>query len=108
MPCLPNQPNDHDEVEVMSDQVWFVTASSRGLGRAVVEEALKAGNRVVATARRPEALHDLAASPNGHLLAVPLDVTNPAQADAAIRSAVDAFGRVDVVVNNAGFRRRST
>ncbi len=87
----------------MTDQVWFVTGSSRGLGRSVVEEALAAGNRVVATARRTDALADLAATAGPRLLAVPLDVTDPAQASSAIQAAVDAFGRVDVVVNNAGY-----
>ena len=87
----------------MTDQVWFVTGSSRGLGRAVAEEALQAGARVVATARRTDALAGLAGTSGGRLLTVPLDVTHPAQAQAAIQAAVGAFGRIDVVVNNAGY-----
>jgi NAD(P)-dependent dehydrogenase (short-subunit alcohol dehydrogenase family) len=87
----------------MTDQVWFVTGSSRGLGRSVAEEALQAGHRVAATARRADALGDLVGTHGGRLLTVPLDVTDPAQAEAAIQAAVDAFGRIDVVVNNAGY-----
>ncbi|MDX3214078.1 SDR family NAD(P)-dependent oxidoreductase [Streptomyces sp. ME02-6991-2B] len=87
----------------MSDQVWFITGSSRGLGRSVAEEALAAGHRVVATARRTSSLDDLAAQYGDRLLSVPLDVTDPAQAESAVAAAVDAFGRIDVVVNNAGY-----
>lgn len=87
----------------MSEQVWFITGSSRGLGRSVAEEALAAGHKVVATARRTGALDDLAARYGDRLLTVPLDVTDPSQAEAAVAAAVDAFGRIDVVVNNAGY-----
>jgi NAD(P)-dependent dehydrogenase (short-subunit alcohol dehydrogenase family) len=87
----------------MTDQVWFVTGSSRGLGRSVVEEALAAGRKVVATARRTSALEDLAGRYGEQLLPVALDVTDPAQAAAAVERAVERFGRVDVVVNNAGY-----
>jgi NAD(P)-dependent dehydrogenase (short-subunit alcohol dehydrogenase family) len=87
----------------MAEKVWFVTGSSRGLGRAIVIAALKQGDRVVATARRPEALHDLAAGHPQRLLAVPLDVTDAAAAEAAVEAAVREFGRLDVVVNNAGY-----
>ncbi|GAA0449455.1 short-chain dehydrogenase/reductase [Paractinoplanes deccanensis] len=87
----------------MTEQVWFVTGSSRGLGRAVVEEALVAGHRVVATARKPAALDDLAAKFGDRLMAVALDVTDPEQARRAVDEAIGAFGRIDVVVNNAGY-----
>ncbi|MFE4610182.1 SDR family NAD(P)-dependent oxidoreductase [Streptomyces niveus] len=87
----------------MSDQVWFITGASRGLGRAVAEEALAAGNRVVATARRPEAFADLAEKYGDRLLALRLDVTDPEQARATVEAAVETFGRIDVVVNNAGY-----
>jgi NAD(P)-dependent dehydrogenase (short-subunit alcohol dehydrogenase family) len=87
----------------MSEQVWFITGSSRGLGRSVAEEVLAAGHRVVATARRTEALDDLAARYGDRVLAVELDVTDPAQAQAAVDTAVRAFGRIDIVVNNAGY-----
>jgi NAD(P)-dependent dehydrogenase (short-subunit alcohol dehydrogenase family) len=81
-------------------QVWFITGSSRGLGRALVQAALDAGDSVVATARKPEQLADLAGD---RLLPVALDVTDPAQVEAAIAAGVERFGRLDVIVNNAGY-----
>jgi NAD(P)-dependent dehydrogenase (short-subunit alcohol dehydrogenase family) len=84
-------------------EVWFVTGSSRGLGRAIVEAALDAGDQVVATARRVEQLQDLVDRYPGQVVAVPLDVTDPGAVDAAVRAGVEAFGRLDVVVNNAGY-----
>ncbi len=84
-------------------KVWFVTGSSRGLGRAVAEEALAAGHDVVATARDTSALADLAAKYPDTVLPYPLDVTDPAAAEDAVRAAVDRFGHLDVVVNNAGY-----
>lgn len=84
-------------------QIWFITGSSRGLGRALVEAALAAGDNVVATARRPEQLDDLAETYADQLLALPLDVTDPAAASSALSAATERFGRVDVVVNNAGY-----
>jgi NADP-dependent 3-hydroxy acid dehydrogenase YdfG len=74
-----------------------------GLGRSVTEEALAAGRKVVATARRTSALDDLAERYGEQLLPVALDVTDPAQASAAVDRAVERFGRIDVVVNNAGY-----
>lgn len=84
-------------------QVFLVTGSSRGLGREIIEAALAAGNQVVATARRSEQLADLVDKYGDQVRAVALDVTDPLAADAAVRAAVDAFGRLDVVVNNAGY-----
>jgi NAD(P)-dependent dehydrogenase (short-subunit alcohol dehydrogenase family) len=84
-------------------QVWLVTGSSRGLGRHVVEAALQRGDRVLATARRPAALEDLVAAHGDRLRTIAHDVSVPAQATAAVRAALDAFGRLDVVVNNAGY-----
>ncbi len=84
-------------------QTWFITGSSRGLGRALVEAALATGDRVVATARRPEQLADLLESHGDRLLALSLDVTDPAAAAAALTAGVERFGRLDVVVNNAGY-----
>lgn len=83
--------------------VWFVTGSSRGLGRAVAEEALAAGKRVVATARTTATLDDLVEKYGDAVLPVRLDVDDPAQAERAVGEAVDRFGRLDVVVNNAGY-----
>ncbi|KAM5541135.1 hypothetical protein V8D89_005064 [Ganoderma adspersum] len=91
----------------MSDlnlRVWFVTGASTGLGRAMVEVALERGDIVVATARRPATLDDLAKlHPKDRLVVLPLDVTQPQQVVDAFAEATRAFGRVDVVFNNAGF-----
>ncbi len=84
-------------------KVWFVTGSSRGLGRAIVEHALKGGDQVVATARKPEQLDDLVAHHGDRVKPVALNVTDAAQAEQAVRDAVEAFGRLDIVVNNAGY-----
>jgi NAD(P)-dependent dehydrogenase (short-subunit alcohol dehydrogenase family) len=84
-------------------RTWFITGSSRGLGRALAEAALAEGHRVVATARDPEQIAALVAQYPDTARAVALDVTDRAQAAAAIQSAVDAFGSIDVVVNNAGY-----
>jgi len=84
-------------------QVWLVTGSSRGLGRDVVEAVLERGDRVLATARRPEALEDLAAAHGERIQTIAHDVAVAAQADAAVRAALEAFGQLDVVVNNAGY-----
>lgn len=85
------------------NKVWFITGSSRGLGRAITEAILEAGHSVVATARRPEQLDDVVARYGSCILPVSLDVTSPAAAEAAIDAAIDAFGRLDVLVNNAGY-----
>src|SRR5262249_33806708 len=81
-------------------KVWLVTGSSRGLGRAIVDQALAAGHDVVATARDTAALSDLTGE---HVLGQPLDVTDPDAARRAVDAAVARFGRLDVVVNNAGY-----
>jgi NAD(P)-dependent dehydrogenase (short-subunit alcohol dehydrogenase family) len=84
-------------------KVFLVTGSSRGLGREITQAALAAGHQVVATARRPETLADLAGQYGSQVRAVALDVTDPAAAEAAVAAGVAAFGRLDVVVNNAGY-----
>jgi NAD(P)-dependent dehydrogenase (short-subunit alcohol dehydrogenase family) len=86
-----------------SPEVWFVTGSSVGLGRAIIQSALAAGHNVVATARRPASLDALAERYPGQLLALPLDVARPQMWTDAARAALDRFGRIDVLVNNAGF-----
>ncbi|MFJ6539834.1 SDR family NAD(P)-dependent oxidoreductase [Streptomyces sp. NPDC091385] len=92
-------------VSSKSDQqkVWFITGSSRGLGRALAVAALEAGDLVVATARRPEVLAGAFREHGDRVLPVALDVTDPAAARDAIDAAVDRFGRIDVLVNNAGY-----
>ncbi|QNJ93546.1 SDR family NAD(P)-dependent oxidoreductase [Mycolicibacterium fluoranthenivorans] len=84
-------------------KVWFITGSSRGFGRELVRAALAAGDRVAATARRHEQLDDLVSGYGDRIAALPLDVTDPDAARAAIASARERFGRLDVVVNNAGY-----
>jgi NAD(P)-dependent dehydrogenase (short-subunit alcohol dehydrogenase family) len=92
------------EREVMNmSRVWFVTGSSRGLGRAVVEAALKAGDSVIATARKPEQLYDLAAKYGDRILALALDVSSNDEVLKAVQTGHQKFGRIDVVVNNAGY-----
>jgi len=84
-------------------KVFLITGSSRGLGRAIAEAVLEAGHQLVATARKPEQLDDLVAKYGDQIRAVRLDVTDYAAAQSAVQAAVDAFGRLDVVVNNAGY-----
>ncbi|GAA4879438.1 SDR family NAD(P)-dependent oxidoreductase [Kitasatospora terrestris] len=85
-----------------TSRVWFITGASRGLGRAFAEAALTAGDRVVAAARTAPALHELASAHPGRVLPLTLDVTDRAAVFAAVAEAVGRFGRLDVVVNNAG------
>jgi NAD(P)-dependent dehydrogenase (short-subunit alcohol dehydrogenase family) len=91
-------------IETLSmSKVWFITGSSRGLGRAFTEVALGAGHLVVATARKPEQLADLSKTYGDRVRTVRLDVTSPAEVERAVVAAKEAFGRIDVVVNNAGY-----
>ncbi|RLK24228.1 NADP-dependent 3-hydroxy acid dehydrogenase YdfG [Micromonospora sp. M71_S20] len=83
-------------------RVWFITGASRGLGRAFAEAALAAGDRVVGAARDVSPLDDLAARHPDRLLALRLDVTDRAAVFDVVAHAVRHFGRLDVVVNNAG------
>src|SRR5258707_8975687 len=84
-------------------KTWLITGSSRGLGWELTKAALDRGDRVVATARRPEQLDDLVAKYGDRVRAVALDVTDAAAARAAVQVAIDEFGALDVVVNNAGY-----
>ncbi|MGO8994029.1 MAG: oxidoreductase [Polyangiaceae bacterium] len=84
-------------------QVWLITGSSRGLGRALAEAVLAAGHRLVATARNPEQLAELVERYGDRVRAVTLDVTDERAAASAVGAAVDSFGRLDVLVNNAGY-----
>ena len=81
--------------------VWLVTGAGRGLGVDIAKAALAAGHAVVATARNTDSI-DRALGQHDDLLAVPLDVTDPAAAEAAVAAAVERFGHLDVLVNNAG------
>jgi len=83
------------------NQVWIVTGAGRGMGVDIARAALDAGHAVVATARNADSVAAVLGE-HEHLLAVKLDVTVPAEAEAAAAAAVDRFGRIDVLVNNAG------
>ncbi|MBA3711378.1 MAG: SDR family NAD(P)-dependent oxidoreductase [Pyrinomonadaceae bacterium] len=88
----------------MSDQkVWFITGSSTGFGRELAEEVLAQGYKVVATARKPETLSALVKKYPQTARVARLDVTNKDEAHRAIEEAVEEFGRIDVLVNNAGY-----
>ncbi|MGA2814491.1 MAG: SDR family NAD(P)-dependent oxidoreductase, partial [Candidatus Acidiferrum sp.] len=83
-------------------QVWLVTGSSRGLGRAIVEAGLAASNKVLATARDIKSMADLAERYGDQVKLFAMDVTDEAAAN-AVMAAVDVFGSLDVVINNAGY-----
>src|ERR1700722_9393113 len=85
-----------------SRKSWLVTGANAGFGRAVCEEVLARGGKVVATARDPNSLAALVDKSNGRALALPLDVTKTTQIAAAVEGA-EALGGVDVLVNNAGY-----
>src|ERR1700693_3665278 len=85
------------------NNVWLVTGSASGLGRNIAEAVLESGDRLVATARDTKQLDDLVKKYGDRVRAVPLDVTDESAAQAAVQTAVAAFGRLDVVVNNAGY-----
>ena len=88
---------------VNTAKVWFITGASTGFGRLLAEEALKAGDRVIATARRPEQIAELAQKYPDTARAFALDVTKPEQIEAVAKDAIAAFGVIDVLVNNAGY-----
>jgi NAD(P)-dependent dehydrogenase (short-subunit alcohol dehydrogenase family) len=90
------------KIQIMS-KVWFITGSSRGLGRNLTEAVLAKGDRVAATARNTSQLKDLETKFPGQIISIPLDVTDKGQVKAAVEQAVKHFGRIDVLVNNAGF-----
>ncbi|MGH9711199.1 MAG: SDR family NAD(P)-dependent oxidoreductase, partial [Candidatus Acidiferrales bacterium] len=89
--------------DTKAPQVWLITGSSRGLGRALAEAVLADGQRLVATARNSAQLGDLARRYGDRVRTVSLDVTDEQAAESAIATALNAFGRLDVLVNNAGY-----
>src|SRR4051812_49280128 len=100
MPLLPRQ--QQSAGDTMTDKnVWFVTGAGRGMGVDIVKAALAAGHAVVATGRNTDAVAR-ALGEAADLLVVKLDVTRPEDAKAAVAAAVERFGRIDVLVNNAG------
>lgn len=84
-------------------KVWFITGSSRGLGRSLAEAVLEKGHNVVATARNTDQLEDLVSKYPGQILPLKLDVNDAAQIKASIEKTIKHFGRIDILVNNAGF-----
>jgi len=87
----------------MSEKVWFITGTSRGFGREWAIAALDRGDRVAATARNTDSLAELVQKYGDAILPISLDVTDKAAATAAVAHAHDHFGRLDIVINNAGF-----
>lgn len=87
----------------MAEKVWFITGASRGFGRIWAEAALARGDRVAATARKLESVADLKEKYGDAVLPLALDVDDPDGADRAIGQAFDHFGRLDIVLNNAGY-----
>lgn len=88
---------------VNDSKVWLITGSSTGFGRTLAEMVLEKGDRVIATARKPEQLEDLISKYPQTAIALKLDVTNQAEIKAAVDSAIAKLGRVDILVNNAGY-----
>jgi NAD(P)-dependent dehydrogenase (short-subunit alcohol dehydrogenase family) len=84
-------------------RTWFITGSSRGFGREITEAALKRGDRVVATARKPDQLDALVKTYGEQILTYALDVTDSDAARTAVDAAINSFGSLDIVVNNAGY-----
>jgi NAD(P)-dependent dehydrogenase (short-subunit alcohol dehydrogenase family) len=85
-----------------NNAVWFITGANKGLGAAIAKEALERGYNVVATARKPEGMEKiLGNSPN--LLSVKLDITNDEQVQSSVHAAIERFGHIDVLMNNAGY-----
>lgn len=100
--AAPSTASGTAAAEEKRSRVWLVTGASRGLGRAFAEAALAAGDRVAALARTTSALDGLAAAHPGRVLPLTADVTDRDAVFAAVAAAVDRFGRLDIVVNNAG------
>jgi NAD(P)-dependent dehydrogenase (short-subunit alcohol dehydrogenase family) len=86
----------------MMNKIWFITGCSTGFGRALANEVLQAGYKVVVTARKMEDVEDLVAAHPNNAFAIKLDVTNSQQIQDAVAKAIEHFGTIDVLVNNAG------
>ncbi|QEH43228.1 oxidoreductase [Chitinophaga sp. XS-30] len=84
-------------------KTWFITGSSRGLGKSLTKAVLEKGDNVAATARTPQQLNDLVEKYPNQILTLQLDVANKKQIHSAVEQAIKHFGRIDVLVNNAGF-----
>jgi len=86
-----------------TNKVWFITGASRGFGRVWADAALKRGDKVAATARKLESIADLKEKYGENVLTLELDVTKPDQVKAAVEQAHAHFGKLDIVLNNAGY-----
>jgi NADP-dependent 3-hydroxy acid dehydrogenase YdfG len=97
--------HQHEDVNsrVISPKVWFITGTSRGFGRIWTEAALKRGDKVAATACRLESIADFKEKYGENVLTLELDVTKPDQVKAIVEQAYDHFGKLDIVLNNAGY-----
>lgn len=84
-------------------RVWFITGSSKGFGRLFVEQLIEKGDKVVATARNPHTISDLKTKAPEQVHLITLDVTDKSQVEKAVKEAVETFGTIDIVVNNAGY-----
>jgi len=91
------------DTKIAATKVWLITGSTRGLGRALAEAVLAAGHKLVATGRDPGQLKSLVGRYGDQIRAVALDVTSEQAATGAVAEAIKAFGRLDVVANNAGY-----
>jgi NADP-dependent 3-hydroxy acid dehydrogenase YdfG len=89
--------------KTMANKVWFITGSSRGFGRVWTEAALERGDKVAATARKLDSISDLKEKYGNNVLTLELDVTNADQVKAVVAEAYNHFGRLDIVLNNAGY-----
>jgi NADP-dependent 3-hydroxy acid dehydrogenase YdfG len=90
-------------MSTQNTKVWFVTGSSTGFGRILAQQLLERGEIVVATARKPEQLKDLGNNYSDRILTLKLDVTKPEEVRESVNKAIATFGRIDVLVNNAGY-----
>jgi len=88
---------------MIMNKIWFITGSSRGLGRSLTEVILEQGGKVAATARTPQQLNDLVEKYPDQLLTLKLDVSSESEVKKAVEETIAHFGKIDVVVNNAGF-----
>ncbi|WP_268223344.1 SDR family NAD(P)-dependent oxidoreductase [Sinomicrobium oceani] len=92
---------EHDKTN--EPKVWFITGSSRGFGRVWTEAALQRGDKVAATARNTDSIADFKEKYGDNALILPLDVTKPDQVQHAVKAAHEHFGKLDIVINNAGY-----
>jgi NADP-dependent 3-hydroxy acid dehydrogenase YdfG len=92
-----------EQINENQPKVWFITGSSRGFGRIWTEAALQRGDKVAVTARNVESIADFKEKYGDNVLTLPLDVTQPAQVESAVKAAHKHFGKLDIVINNAGY-----